>query len=224
MSFKGSEDNGPVNALVMSDDISEARKRQLLLAGIPSIKDEQIYRDWLNGKSIQEIAKKHRFKNCTVQEIIYAVQRWSNAQISDDIQGKRDVQANRYNNIYREAMKSWSKSKKPKVAKRKGSKTGGEGGDSTFEETTTQETAGDVQFLKAAISALQKIDDLYGLDAPKKTALTNAAGNGDPKVLHGVLVKNVEKLTNDELQKIIDVGETVNSIIKSKEHPEEQSE
>lgn len=218
-----SQEDDPVNALAMSEDIQPMIKKRMLNSGIPSQKDEKIYRQFLSGLSVQEIARRHNYKQCHVQEVINYVQRWSNSQIVADIQGKRGVQADRYNNVYREAMRSWEKSKKPKVTRRKGSSTGGEHGGSEYEDTTTQEMVGDVQFLKTAIQALTRIDDLYGLDAPKKTALTNAAGNGDPKVLHGVLVKNAGKLSDEELQQIIEVGEKVDKIIQSKQQEETES-
>lgn len=223
MTFKGSGSEDPVSGLVMADDISPILKQRLLTSGIPSQKDEKIYRAYLSGKSIDEIARRHNYKQTHVRDIIHFVQRWSNAQVSEDIQKLRKQQAEYYNHIRRESLLAWERSKRPKVTKRKGTSAGGQNGDTSYEDTTTQETVGDVQFLRAALQALAKVDDLFGLDAPKKTALTNAAGNGDPKVLHGHLIKNVGKMSDEDLQKVIEIGEQVDKLVLAKQQEEQES-
>lgn len=217
-------DNDPIMDITLSPDISERVKKKLLTAGIPPMRDDRIYRAYLSGKSIPEIAAKHKLRHCTVTEIIDYVERFYNAKIVKDIQALREKHAQKYEHLYNEAMRAWQRSKRPKKTTRRGSSVGGKEGCSSHEEEIVQESVGDPRFLNSAKDALVRIGDLYGLDAPKKTAITNAAGDGDPKMAMAVFHKRVEDMTPEELQRIVDLGkhlETIEVEGHTKESPNE---
>ena len=73
-----------------------------------------------------------------------------------------------------------------------------------IDETTVKESGPDPRYLDAAVRAYADIRAIWGVDAPKKTALTDTTGHGVPMI--EVVVSNREEAV--EFSRLIEAKAT----------------
>lgn len=160
----------------------------------PKKRQMAIYIEVMEGKdSVRTIAKKWGLRIQRVQAIVHQVDTWLNGNLAKQVdQLKQDIDI-QLRQISTKAQNSFEKStKRKKTIKRKS----GVSGENTVdtEETIIEQQVGDPRFLTAELSAAKQRSDLWGLNAPKKTAFTNVDGDGPAE-----FKMRLDKLSREEL-------------------------
>lgn len=159
-----------------------------------------LYLDWMSGKySKEELAVKYGYNSILgMSNTIRKVHRWTqkNWQIdTEHLRSKHDMDLRQ---VHEMALTAYRESAKPrKVKKRKAGVSGGV--DVDMREVTTEERVGDPRYLNVALGALSQLQQLHGLDAPKKVAHTGH--DGGPLKME-MLHKKLTEASDEELAKL----------------------
>jgi transcriptional regulator with XRE-family HTH domain len=122
------------------------------------------------GKGQTEIAAALGVSQSAVSQILKRVSLRVQGEMTGAIAQTKAQQCARLDHVYSQAMTAWDESRKPRSLSRRRRRTTAATGQPLEEETINQaeSSAGDPQFLLAALAALAGKRKLLGLDAPKK--------------------------------------------------------
>lgn len=142
-----------------------------------------VARLWCQGKGAPQIAawlsanRPYTLSRIQVwHDIQKLIDRWREEET--DLVAKRQwAEIGKLEYIFEQAMEGWEKSKRERVTKYQNSKeVDGVGGESKNLSVQVSISDGDPRFLTTAMQARQRICDILGVDAPKKSELTGAGG------------------------------------------------
>lgn len=153
---------------------------------LPSLKARNVWRAVYTGTDKQALALRLNTDVAGINRLVRQVDNFLANHVAVDLSTYLAQSHQRLEAIIHESMKSWKKSK-GKIVK----KTRKFGQDPTdpfnsnpvcLEEVVVEEeSAGNPAFLQLAMKAMaEQREMLPGANAPKATAVTNAAGTGDP--------------------------------------------
>jgi hypothetical protein len=170
-----------------------------LAASAPDERQVEIYRLHIDdGITVKDIAAKYDLSVTSVMGIVNGVHEWIIANKYGDIVKLKADHDRRLLEIANLAMQEYERSKIKQTIRRNKKGVQGEWFVDT-EEIVETERNGDPRYLGQALAALTKRSDLWGLDAPKKSTVTNAEGTGPLQVEH--VYKKLENASDDDLRK-----------------------
>lgn len=131
----------------------------------------------IEGKSFRQLERDFCLSKTACWNSVKRVTEELSEQFYSKIENIRVQQTVALQAIIGELRQAWNESKKPNVIRKSGTGTKG----TKIDETTVKESGPDPRYLDAAIRAYADIRAIWGVDAPKKTALTDATGQGTPR-------------------------------------------
>ena len=119
-------------------------------------------------RSMDNIAQEYGVSQQAVSAAIKKVNRWLWQENLDDIKAIKTQHVQMLENISREAMRAWVKSKDIALMEvsKEGESNGEKGGSYSEKSTTERHQCGDAQYLNAAMKALEQIRKITGADIP----------------------------------------------------------
>jgi hypothetical protein len=138
----------------------------------------------IEGKSFRQLERDFGLSKTACWNCVRRVTEELSEQFHSKIEHIRVQQTVALQSIIGELRQAWNESNKPKVIHKSGTVTKG----TKIDETTVKESGPDPRYLDAAVRAYADIRAIWGVDTPKKTALTDATGHGTP--LSEVVVGN----------------------------------
>lgn len=151
------------------------------IVSAPDERERLIYLEVTGGEmTVRQVAKKWAIEPEAVRMIAAKVNEWTISNWQGDIAPLRAQQDMQIQEIFSKANLAFEKSKRSKRTRKSSGSSSGDEGSSSFDkvETIEGDGVGDPRFLNVCLSALEQRAKLHGLDAPKKTAFTNASGDG----------------------------------------------
>jgi hypothetical protein len=132
----------------------------------PSPEQLEVYARVIKGDKTQaEVAKSVGVTQPAISRLVSRIDRWLAPQWMDNIRQIKAGHTSRLMHIFKELMSGWENSKKRHRATRQSTP----GADGTIRQVETIEIrAGDPNFLKGAIEALEQIRIMWGMNAPEK--------------------------------------------------------
>jgi predicted transcriptional regulator len=139
-----------------------------------------------------KIAEQFGITQPTVSKYVARAEQWLRYQYRDQIALFRTRGTARLEHIYSESVQAWEASKAPEVVKTTRSEKGAE-------VTTIRESAqaGNPAFLRAAVEALQQIDDLWAdemIAADRKGSETRVAGMNQQQAIEAQIRRLQDQL------------------------------
>lgn len=143
---------------------------------------ERVWEATCRGLTTRQIARQEEVDHKQIVRDLAAIHEERGAGDAAERAGRlersTDLARARYRLVVREAMTEWERSKTDKQKRREKAKQkgGGDGGpDETEAEQTTEGRLGDPAYLRAVVAAQTRLDEIDGIDAPKRLAV-----GGDP--------------------------------------------
>lgn len=172
------------------------------LVNRPIKRNIAIYLEVMEGKRpVQVIAKEYGLSAAGLWYVTSSVDKWLNGNLAKKIDELKMEQDLKLRQIEARAQEAFQKStQKKRTVKKKTGMTGACDADGNAigidtKEVTTEEQCGDPRFLNVELVANKQRNELWGLNAPKKTALTNIKGDGPAEIEF-----RLDKATDDELR------------------------
>ena len=134
----------------------------------PLAEELEMHRRWAEGETQLQIAKSVGMSQPAISLKLKRVEQYLRERYVDDIRGLKVRQTLRLEKYVKELETSWSQSKKDAVTVTETEREGGGENTARAEKSTkTAAQCGSVEYLNAAMAALDRIRKIWGADAPE---------------------------------------------------------
>lgn len=181
--------------------------------GEPDKATRAIYLEYQSGEyTLQQLADKWGMGLSRIKKRVERVHAWMTRNWQKELGPMRSTQDVELQEVKTLALQAFQQSRQPRRVRKKvsGVNSGEQAGPYTRNEITIEETVGDPRFLNVALAALKQRSELWGIDAPRKTAMTNLSGDGPMQV--EVLHKKLEMASDDTLRKLRSANRALQAI------------
>lgn len=156
------------------------------------------HREWydqhvLQGRTVREIAEEYGVHWSTVWRGCQSYDQRILQQIAPDARRIKVRHTLQLEEAAAEALRAWHQSKSPQRSTRQGVTSKGE-----INEVTEKDDGPEVKYLDTFTRCLKQIREIWGVDAPKKTALTDPTGELPPIVEIAISSRD-EAVTMDQV-------------------------